>query len=99
MSAITPNPEYWARVRARAEALGSDGCTLVNEWNQDCCLLHDIMVRTEQDMDGNPVTRAEADMLFWECNRQRAFLRLSWLDPRSWARFVGVELGAWWTRR
>lgn len=99
MCAITPNPEYWERVRARAKALGSDGCTAVSEWNRDCCLLHDVMVRTEQDMDGNHVTNDEANVLFWECNRQRAFLRLSFLDPRSLGRFVGVGIGAWWARR
>jgi len=97
MSAITPNPEYWTRVEARAKALGSDGCTAVSDrWNLQCCWLHDIMLKTHADMDGNAVTRQEADWLFWECNRQRAFLRLSWLDPRSWVRYVGVRIGAWW---
>jgi len=98
MSAITPNPEYWVRVEARAKALGSDGCTAVNEWNRPCCLLHDIMLITGMDMNDNAVTRREADVLFWECNRQRAFLRLSWMDPRSWARFVGVRIGSWRSR-
>lgn len=94
MSAITPNPEYWARVEARAKALGSDGCTHVNEHNRLCCLLHDIFCRTGMDMDGNAVTRQEADYLFWECNRQRS--PFSWLSPRGWVRWAGVRIGAWW---
>ena len=88
------NEAYWARVEARAKALGSDGCTAVSEWNRRCCLHHDIMCRTGMDIDGNPVTRQEADWLFWECNRLRATSGLSLLSPRSWVRWVGVRLGA-----
>lgn len=98
MAAITPNPEFWERVRARATALGSDGCTAVNEWNRDCCLLHDVMRRTGMDMNGHAVNEQEQNVIFWECNRQRAMLRLSWLDPRSHARFVGVQIGSWWSK-
>jgi hypothetical protein len=94
---MTLNEEYWSRVRARAKALGSDGCTAVSEWNHDCCLHHDIMCRTGQDIDGNPVTRQEADYLFWECNRRMS--RFSWLSPRSWWRWIGVRFGAWWEQR
>lgn len=99
VGAVTDRPAYWARVRARAEALGSDGCTRATEWNRDCCLHHDIMCRTGMDIDGNPVTRLEADVLFWECNRLRAGARLSVYSPRSWARYVGVRIGAWWHTR
>lgn len=99
MSAITPNAEYWERVRARAKALGSDGCSHVSAWNLDCCLRHDVMVRTGRDMNDHAITRAEADYLFWECNRQRAQLRLSWYSPRSYVRYLGVQLGSWWKQR
>lgn len=100
MSAVVvPNAAWEQRVRARAAALGSDGCTAVGEWNQICCLHHDVMCRTGQDVDGNPVTRREADVLFWECNRLRAAARLSWLSPRSFVRYLGVRLGAWWSSR
>jgi hypothetical protein len=91
---VIVNEHYWQRVRARAKALGSDGCTAVEPWNLDCCLLHDVMCRTGMDMDGNSITREEADYLFWECNRQRT--PFSWLSPRSWTRWAGVRLGAWW---
>lgn len=94
---MIPNAAWVNRVEQRARELGSDGCTQVNEWNRICCLLHDIMCRTGMDIDGNAVTREEADYLFWECNRQRT--PLSWLSPRSWVRWAGVRLGAWWERR
>lgn len=90
---VIDNPEFWARVEARAAALGSDGCTGVSEWHRRCCLLHDVMYRTGQDMDGRAITRAEADYLFWECNRQRT--PFSFLSPRSWVRWAGVRLWAW----
>lgn len=96
---ITPNPAWEARVRARAAALGSDGCTAVAEWNKICCLAHDIACRTGMDIDGNPITRQEADVLFWECNRLRAWAGLSYLSPRSLVRYIGVRLGAWWETR
>lgn len=98
MSAITPNPEFWARVRLRAAALGSDGCTHATAWNLDCCLLHDVMRRTGMDMDDHAVTEAEQNYLFWECNRQRSLARLSWYSPWSAVRYLGVQLGSWWQR-
>ncbi len=97
---LIPNAEWEARVRARAKALGSDGCTAVSEWNEICCLHHDIMRRTGHDVDGNPVkTHEEQNVLFWECNRIRAQSRLSYYDPRSWLRFAGVQIGSWWSQR
>ena len=94
MGGFTFRPEWEARVKARALALGSDGCTMAAEWNRVCCWHHDVMLITGMDIDGNPVTREEADALFWECNRRRT--RFSILSPRSWARWVGVRMGARW---
>jgi len=99
VNAYTENDAYWQRVRDRAAALGSDGCTAVSEWNRVCCLHHDIMCRTGMDIDGNAVSRQEADWLYWECNRERSMWGLSWYDPRGYARWIGVRLGAWWDRR
>lgn len=33
---------YRAWVRVEARKIGSDGCTAVSEWHQDCCLEHDL---------------------------------------------------------
>ena len=93
-AAVTPNDAYWARVRARAAALGSDGCTGVSEWQHDCCLLHDILCRTGVDMDSVAVTRTEADALFWKCLTDRSPLGV-W-SPRAWLRYAGVRLYSWW---
>ncbi len=87
---LIPNEEYWARIRARAKALGSDGCSKSRDWNLDCCLRHDIQERTGMDINGVPISAAENDAEFWECNRLRS--RFSVLSPRSWARWAGVRL-------
>lgn len=84
--------DYRKRIEARAAELGTDGCTAVKDWNRVCCWHHDIMCRTGQDIDGNTVTREEADYLFWECNRLRSPFSL--LSPRSWMRWAGVRIGA-----
>jgi len=99
MGGFTFRREWSERVKARALALGSDGCTAVSEWNQVCCFHHDVMCRTGHDIDGQPITREEADWLFWECNRIRSRSRLSVYDPRSWVRYIGVRLGAYNSKR
>ncbi len=55
------NEDYWQRVRARAKALGSDGCSYVSEWMQDCCLEHDVHCRTGMTMGGMAISRSRAD--------------------------------------
>lgn len=85
------NEEYWKKVRERARKLGSDGCTLVAEWKQDCCYEHDMHCRTKMDIYGNKVERFEADYLFRKCIQDRVSLRF--LSPRSWIRWMGVRLG------
>jgi hypothetical protein len=37
---------YWWLMSEKARELKSDGCTYVNEWNQRCCLQHDVHYRT-----------------------------------------------------
>lgn len=90
------NPDYIKRIELRSTQLNCDGCTKVTEWNRICCLHHDIMYRTGMDIDGNPVTKEIADVLFYECNRIRAWLGLSWYDPFSYARYLGVKIHLWW---
>lgn len=57
---LTPNEEHWAKVRARAKALGTDGCTGVADWYIDCCYEHDIACATGMDIHGNATNWAEA---------------------------------------
>lgn len=81
----------WDRIRQRAQALGSDGCTVVTELYRDCCLLHDILYKTGVDPDtGLPVTRAQADRIFRQCMTSRS--RFGSLNPVAWWRYLGVRL-------
>ena len=84
---------YWERVRQRAAELGSDGCTLVTELYQDCCLEHDIAYRTGRDLDGHPITRAQADQRFRQCIQARS--PLGRFSPLAWWRWAGVRLFGW----
>lgn len=94
---MTPNEDYWRRVRARAKALGSDGCTLVDEWLQDCCFEHDVHRRTGLTINGMPISVIESDYVYRHCMEQRVSLRF--LHPRSWLRWAGVRIGAWRDRQ
>lgn len=87
---MTENPDYWRRVRARAAALGSDGCTGVPDWHRDCCLEHDVHERTGMDIHGQAISPAESDARFHECLRQRS--PFSWWSPLAWAYWGGVRL-------
>lgn len=95
MPRTVPNPDYWEAVRRRAEALGSDGCTGVTQWRQECCLRHDIHYRTGLDMDGRIITRAEADLLFWRCMADRSALGM--FSLRAAIRYLGVTIFRIWT--
>lgn len=58
------NEAYWVPLRARAKALGSDGCTGVPDWYLDCCLEHDVHWRTGQDIHGQAISGHEATFVF-----------------------------------
>jgi hypothetical protein len=91
----TPEPKgdpYWDRVRAVAEGLHSDGCTLVADWYLDACYEHDIHWRTGQTLAGAKITTAEANTRFRRVIQSRS--KLGRLNPVSWVRWVGVTLGA-----
>jgi hypothetical protein len=90
-------PDYWARVRRRAKELKSDGCSGVPDFHLDCCLEHDIAYRTGHTVDGEPLTRAEADARLRRCIQKDSSLGV--LDPMSWWRWAGVRLfgaSSWW---
>lgn len=82
--------EYWERVRLKAAELGADGCSGVPDFYKDCCDEHDIHYRTKHTLDGQPISRPEADVRFRECIQSRSgFGRLS---PLSWWRWLGVRI-------
>lgn len=89
----TENLDYWQRVRARAHALGSDGCTKVPDFYVDCCYEHDVHVRTGLTLQGQALTKADADARFRQCIQQHS--PLGRLSPLSWWRWAGVRLYGW----
>lgn len=83
--------EYWQRVKERAAELLSDGCSGVPDFHVICCLEHDIAYRTGQTVDGESLTRAEADARFRRCIQSRSLL--GFFSPMSWWRWLGVRVG------
>lgn len=80
----------------KALELGSDGCSGVTEAFLDCCLEHDIAYRTGRTVEGEILTRAEADRRFRECMQAKS--RLGIFNPMSWWRWIAVRFfgrGAW----
>jgi hypothetical protein len=89
----TPPPSdtsYWDRIRGKAAALGSDGCTMVTEMFVDCCYRHDIEYKTGRSIEGVPLSRREIDRRFRECIQSRS--RLGRFSPVSWIRWSGVRV-------
>jgi hypothetical protein len=84
---------YWLRVRARAGELKSDGCSgpALKGFYGDCCAEHDIHYRTHRTLDGDPITRAEADRRFRCCMQARS--RLGRASPMAWWRWLAVRNG------
>lgn len=106
--AITKDDAYWKFITDEAERRGSDGCTLVSEWNQRCCYEHDLGCsgKDPEDafrlhMEGGenvweyaaPLSRRQADLRFYSCNRAAGSGFKDRL--RSCLRFLGVRIGAW----
>lgn len=82
--------EYWDRIRQLAAELKSDGCSGVPDFYKDCCDEHDIHYRTRKDIDGNPITRAEADARIRACIQERS--RFGILSPMAAWRWLGLRL-------
>lgn len=109
MPQIQKTDAYWTWVRAEAARIGSDGCTGVSEWHQDCCLEHDLACEFGRDpfsawqmslagsaspwLDASDMPRRTADRMFRSCNLDRSGNPLT--DFRSLVRYLGVRLGAW----
>ena len=63
--------DYWKRVKEAAAALKGDGCTSSPDLTyRRCCDEHDIHYRTHKHLDGEPITKQEADKRLYECMKQ-----------------------------
>ena len=83
---------YWQLVIEEAARLKSDGCTFVPDFYGGACLEHDIHYRTHKWLDGEPITKAEADTRFRLV--MQAWSKLGKYDPMSWWRWLAVKLCA-----
>lgn len=88
---MSGDSRYWTRVRVRAWSLGTDHCSGVPDFYSDCCDEHDIAYRTGATVDGETLTRAEADARFRRCIQSRSWL--GWFSPMALWRWAGVRLG------
>lgn len=91
---MTPKKDidYWVRVLQKAKDMKSDGCTKAKDVYVHCCYEHDIHCRFGTTVDGEPITRAEADKQLRECFQQTSVLGK--LSPLSWVYWAGVRVGA-----
>ncbi len=81
--------DYWRQIRERAAEDGFDGCTGVTNAHRDCCLEHDLHYRTHATLDGDPITKAQADRRFLDCMKRRS--KLGTLSPLAWWRYLAVR--------
>ena len=89
----------WLAIEARA--IGSDGCSVVNEFKQHCCHEHDLAYYWGRDprvafhigwLDAPRVSRGQADNYFAACNADG----VEGNGPvRGFVRWIGVRLGGW----
>ena len=89
---MNKDKEYWKKVAHKAIDLESDGCTGVPDFYIECCYEHDIHYRTHKTLEGQDITRAEADKQLRECIQSKS--KLGIFNPMSWWRWLGVRLGA-----
>lgn len=94
--------DYVQWLRAHAQVINSDGCTLVTQVYQDCCLEHDLSYYYGKDprvayasnwQSAPAMDRKEADRRFRNC--VQAHSRLGKYSPVSWLRWSGVRLAGW----
>ena len=73
---------YWWIIKKVAQDLGSDGCTGVPEFHQECCLEHDVHWRTGLTVLGQPITDRQANRRFRQCIQSRS--RFGRFSPMAW---------------
>lgn len=84
----------------QADALGSDGCTVVGETYHICCLEHDIPYRTGKNFKGESVTKSQTDKRFLQCMQEESKFGKWAILP--YLRWFGVAVlnwnGGWWNK-
>ena len=81
---------YWQKVRDKADALGTDGCSFVGPAFRECCMRHDLEYRSGRTMgSGRWLTREQADRRFLACMQSRSIF--GYWSPLAWARYAAVR--------
>lgn len=83
---------YWERTKQLAAALGGDGCSSSPDlFYRPCCDRHDIHYRTGLTIDGDPITRAQADAQLRDCMKRHGKTPIvgRWLLP--WVYWAAVR--------
>lgn len=87
-----PGGYYWDKIRVKAKQLGSDGCTMVSDIFLDACLEHDIHWRLGTTINGDKISRRQANARFRKVIQSRSKLGLC--SPISWVRWLGVSIAS-----
>jgi len=80
---------YYDELKALAESIGSDGCTHATQIHQVCCFEHDICYVLGTTPRGVPITKAQADRRFRDCNQ--AHSPFKFLSPLAGWRWLAVH--------
>lgn len=69
-------PPVLSNWRQKWRNLRTDGCSSAPDlWLTPCCNDHDRAYATGRDIGGKPITRAQADAIFYRCCRARSWNR------------------------
>src|SRR5688572_11042144 len=82
--------DYWTRIRDEADRLGTDGCSMGSAAFRLGCLRHDCEYRTGVTIDGDPVTKQQADDRFLCYMQSRSIF--GWWTPMGWTRYLILKL-------
>lgn len=81
------------KIAELAAALKGDGCTSSPDlFYRRCCDEHDIYYRTGRDLDGNPISRAEADRRLRNCMRAAGKTPVIGRHLLPWVYWAAVRL-------
>ena len=81
---------YWNDVHALARSLAADGCSGVPDTFVWTCLEHDCFYRLHRHINGEEISKMQADYTLRRRVQQTQMSILKW--PISWIRWFGVAV-------
>jgi hypothetical protein len=82
--------DYYERLTEISDREGFDGCSLATGLRKECCAEHDFHYRYHRRLDGQFISRAEADLRFLRCLQRRGWV--GWWSPVAWIRYGAVRV-------